>query len=296
MSIRQDMLAAARRGPDRLPEPTDELVRFVLAQAGEDGGFRGRGSHSDLYYTVFATECLLAAGREPPAGVREYLAAFGDGEGLDLVHLACLARCWADVAPPGPGPETRRAILGRIDRCRCGDGGYDVRGGRRSSVYGCFLALGAIQDLAGPAPDAGALARCVEACRLPGGGYANQPDAPVATTPTTAAAVVLLRQLGRDVAPASAEWLLARHQPGGGFVPAPGVGAPDLLSTATALHALWSVGSDLAGVCAPCGGFVASLAAGAGGYRGSRADPIGDCEYSFYALLALGHLGGDAAC
>jgi len=42
----------------------------------------------------------------------------------------------------------------------------------------------------------------------------------------------------------------------------------------------------------PCLDFVESLRTDAGGYRGLALDEEADAEYTFYALLALGHLAG----
>ena len=70
---------------------------------------------------------------------------------------------------------------------------------------------------------------------------------------------------------------------------------PDLLSTATALHALSTLGLSIQDTDA--GGarrelaldFVDSLWSGRSFY-GHWEDDVLDCEYAFYALLALGHL------
>ena len=87
-----------------------DLVRdFLLAQQNPDGGFRDRTGTSDLYYTVFGLEGLLAlrADIRVPA-VAEYLVSQGCGERLDFVHLCCLARCWAALANQQPDILARR--------------------------------------------------------------------------------------------------------------------------------------------------------------------------------------------
>ncbi len=65
---------------------------------------------------------------------------------------------------------------------------------------------------------------------------------------------------------------------------------PDLLSTATALHALGSAGASLDRVREPCIEFIDSLWSPRGGFRGHALEDTLDSEYTFYALLALGHL------
>src|SRR5258708_31372822 len=45
---------------------------------------------SDLYYTVFGLDGLLALQAELPGErAADYLKSFGVGEGLDFVHLCC---------------------------------------------------------------------------------------------------------------------------------------------------------------------------------------------------------------
>jgi len=292
MSIRQEMLRAASSAPNRLHEAGDRVLAFVRSRFNPDGGFAGRSADSDLYYTVFAVESLLALGGELPAdALAGYLRGFGDGAELDLVHLACLARCWADLA--GGDEATRDGIGRRLDALRCGDGAFHHTGrGRSGSVYGCFLVLGAFEDLARPMDRPDALADCVESLAAGDGGYANDRHLSVGSTAATAAAVTALRRLGRPIDPASAEWLLARRNPDGGFGAASVMCSSDLLSTATALHALAAAGERLADISEPCLDFLDSLWSPKGAFRACQADPVLDCEYTFYGLLALGHLKG----
>jgi len=65
---------------------------------------------------------------------------------------------------------------------------------------------------------------------------------------------------------------------------------PDLLSTATALHALAGLEISVSAVKDKCLDFVDSLWTNRGGFYGSWADDTIDCEYTYYALLSLGHL------
>ena len=70
--------------------------RFLRERVNPDGGFQDRAGASDLYYTVFGLDALIAL--QEPLPVEQtaaYLDRFGDGAGLDFVHLACLARAWA---------------------------------------------------------------------------------------------------------------------------------------------------------------------------------------------------------
>jgi len=292
VSLATDMLRAARRARNRLPDAA-RTEAFLRGLVRPDGGFAGRAGPSDLYYTVFAMHGLAALSADLlEAAPRRYLAAFGDGAALDFVHLACLARCWSLLPPPGAPGDLRRAVLRRIEAHRAADGGYHTApGAAAGSPYAGFLALGAYQDFEADPPDREALAESVRAIRAEDGGYTHEPSARFTSTPVTAAAVCTLHELGEAVDRRAADWLLARGHPEGGFLAATAAPVPDLLSTATALHALAAAGVALeAGPRRKCIEFVRGLCSADGGFRGSPADDQADCEYTFYALLALGHL------
>jgi hypothetical protein len=271
--------------------------------------------------------------------VLPYLRRFGDGAGLDFVHLACLARCLAGMPAEAAGEDLRRRIAARIEAHRTPDGGYASRvpseaGGASPSprgadatpspggndtelssrgtdiappargndtapsprdetgvgtVYNAFLALGAYQDLGLQLPRPEELVTNVRAQRSSDGAFANGAGMAVGNTPATAAAATLLRYLGEPVAPEVSEWLLARCSEHGGFLVMPQAPMPDLLSTATALHALAGLQAPLDAIREPCLDFVDSLWTGKA-FCGHWSDDVEDCEYTYYGLLAIGHL------
>jgi prenyltransferase beta subunit len=286
------MLQVARLAPKLLGDSTPLVENFLRSQLGNDGGFAGRDGRSDLYYTVFGLDGLLALRAELPAGLTaQYLQSFGDGAGLDFVHLACLARCWSAMPTPWRDKAPRNALLRRIEEFRAGDGGYDdERGSASGTIYGCFLAYGAYQDLAAALPSPDRIVQCIQAHRTADGGYSNLRDAAVGLTPVTAGAATLLRHLGIRLNPAIADWLLVRCGPQGGFFATPEAPLPDLLSTATAIHALVGLHADLGPIEESCLDFVDSLWTSRGGFFGHWADDAIDCEYTYYGLLSLGHL------
>jgi prenyltransferase beta subunit len=285
------MLQVARLASTQLSESRELVVRFLRERLNPDGGFQDRAGNSDLYYTVFGLDALVALQADLPLErSATYLAQFGDGEGLDFVHLACLARAWATISPrlehlPGA------AALHRLETYRSADGGYaQTPGAAHGSVYAAFLALGAYEDLGIDPPDRTRILESVMRLRARDGSYANQPDLPSGTTPATAAAVMLLRHLDATVDREIGMWLLDRCHSRGGFFAAHGTPVPDLLSTATALHALSAMHVPIGGLQEPCLDFVDSLWTNRGGFHGSWVDEGLDCEYTYYGLLALGHL------
>lgn len=275
------MLQVARLAPRLLSDATDLVVRFVGSQMHSTGGFTNRAGAPDLYYTVFGLESLAAIQVDLPTDLTiAYLRRFGGGEALDLVHLACLARCWANM-PPDSLDERCRGLM--LDRLAALD--RDQR-----SVYSCFIAAGAYQDLGLAPPDPTEILTTIKSFGTADGAFSNQRSASAGSTPATAAAVTLIRYLGATPPSSAARWLFARCHADGGFFAAPTTPIPDLLSTATALHALVGMQESIERVKEPCLDFVDSLWTNRGSFHGSWADDALDCEYTYYGLLALGHL------
>jgi prenyltransferase beta subunit len=294
MSLRLEMLQVARLAPNVLGE-SEELVRkFLLSERNEDGAFRDRKAASDLYYTAFGLDALCALRHDiADASVRRFIQGYNDGATLDFVHLCCLARCWTALSQPHDCDylEIGEKIALRLQKFRSRDGGFNiVPGAPHGSSYAAFLGLGAHQDLRITLPDPEQLAESVKALGLEDGSYSNDRMPKIGATNSTAAAVATLRSLSVPLHPKTGEWLLAQAQPTGGFRAVPGAPIPDLLSTATALHALSSLEIDFSSIKERTLDFVDSLWTNKGSFHGNWTEDTLDCEYTFYGLLALGHL------
>ena len=292
MTIRQEMLTAAKRSANLLGESASLVVSFVRSQLTEGGGFRGRSEAPDLYYSLFAIESLIALDADLPAEtIGPWIASFGDGADLDLVHLACLARCRAALGQTRGDGDTDLAILARIETFRSEDGGYSESPSQASgTAYGCFLALGARQDIGAQIGDPDALADSLTSLHRPEGGFGNSTGIPGASVPATAAAITVLRHLGRPVNEAARAWLARQIRPDGGMGAWSGAPMSDLLSTAVGLHALRHCGMTFDDVRQGCLDFIDSLWSSRGGFRSHQGDETLDCEYTFYGLLAMGSL------
>lgn len=285
------MLQVARLAPSLLAEAGPRVLDFIQGQFNEDGGAMDRSGKSDLYYTPFALDGLIAMGVEPDrARTQGYLAQFGLGESLDLVHRACLARSFAALKEGFPSPDYVPQTLAAVEAHRSTDGGYAAEpGAEHGTLYHAFLALGVYQDLGQSLPDPAGVAASFAALRTPDGAYANAQELKLGTTPSTAAACAALVQLGLPVPAEVAPWLVGQQHEAGGFLAMPEAPMPDLLSTATALHALSSLGQGPGPLKERTLDFMDSLWTGRA-FCGNWADDEVDCEYAFYALLALGHL------
>jgi prenyltransferase beta subunit len=280
--------AAAAEGVRNLdPAARRDIVRFVSRSQCTDGGFRGRGGTSDVYYTMFALECLMALGEPLPSATRLYLeslqAACNDLAFVDRVAWVCSAAMMGlnAASAVSTGRPLRRVA------------GASHAGPATGVIYEGFLATLAHEVLVKPCLDNCRVRADLTACLTPSGGFAALPGGTMAVTPVTAAAVLLLAHQGSKVLPATLDWLLSRQHPDGGFTASAEATVPDLLSTGTALHALSAAGR----LDAVRGGallmWLETLQRFDGGFAGSDADSQGDCEYTFYALLTLGHLVGE---
>jgi prenyltransferase beta subunit len=291
VSVRRETLQIARLAPKLLGDSAELVGQFIRGQLNADGGFGNRAGGSDLYYTVFGLQALLALRIDlPVASATVYLRGFGAGEDLDLVHLSCLAGCWAMMPAAALAPAIRDAMITRVESYRTEDGGYHAsRDAAHGSAYHAFLAMSAYQDLGAMPPCRDRVAASLAALQSADGAFANEPGRPRGSTPATAAAVTLIRHLDMPASPGLAGWLFARCR-AGGFFASPDAPLPDLLSTATALHALSSLQASIDGIREGCLDFVDSLWTSRGAFYGTWADDVPDCEYTFYGLLALGHL------
>jgi len=271
------------------PTAAAQIMSFVYGCASSDGGYRGRGTDSDLYYTHFAVESLHALGSVSQRNaLPRYLEAFADGEFLDYVHRCCLVRILSRL----PCTEQRTArihrVLESLEKWRRKDGGYNLGAESHGSVYAGFLALLAhgASDSIPFRPDE--LLSWIGDRMRGDGSWSDEPGASQGTTTVTAAAAVTLAVGGKSPTEATVRWLLSRQNPEGGFTASPMVSVADLLSTATALTALRLVGHCGPDVASAAADYISGLWARDGGFCGHALDGITDCEYCYWALLGLG--------
>jgi len=291
MSIRLEMIQVGRLAPKLLGEAANLVEAYLLSRRHDGGGFMNRYGQPDLYYSVFALDALCCLQSSAPlSGFESYLDHFGDGADLDFVHLCCLIRCASVVL----GSQlSRQRLKERLLAYRSLDGGFHPEQAQaEGTAYGCFLGVAALQDLGVDLEDFKAsICHCLGKLKGSRPAWGNEARVPSPSTNATAAAMTTLRQFGEDPGKDCQEWLLAQSHPMGGFKAAPMAPIPDLLSTATALHAL--AGSNalaLEGNHDRCLDFIDSLWTNLGGFHGHWHEDEIDPEYTFYGLLALGHL------
>jgi hypothetical protein len=281
------MLQVARLAPAVLGEESCSLVSaFVRSRLDPGTGmFRGRSAGTDLYYTSFGVDCLTALQAELPRALPATLAAFDPGS-LDFVHACCLARLLSAVGAAPPD-----GLYGRIESFRSADGAYHQRGGSPTgTAYASLLAYGAYADHRRRVPGGDALPDAVAALRCPDGGFANDLDLPLGGTPPSAAALTLLRNFQRPVPADLPAFFFSCYDASGGFRAFRGAPMPDLLSTAVSLHALDGLQADFSSIKDAALDYIDTLWSAEGGFHGNWSDDALDVEYTYYGLLALGHL------
>ena len=292
MTIRQEMIRALGCSKTILEDSIPQVVNFLKANINFDGGFKGRGEQSDLYYTAFGLEALMALGSSfARDNTFNYLQEFVKQEPVDLIHLVSLIRCYANLSEDNIEKGLRDKFVEGLKKFRSLDGGYaNHTSVNKGSVYGCFFALTAYQDLQIYFQEYESVIECLQALSNSDGSFANDSAIQVGSTNATAAAMMVLHHLNQSVNQKTVDWLTAQCTSCGGFVAMPKAPIPDLLSTATALHALARTGFEINTIKEKCLDYIDSLWCGKGGFFGNWTDKTLDCEYIYYGLLALGNL------
>ena len=106
------MLQVARLAPKQLGESRDLVAGFFRSSLNPDGGFRNRTGESDLYYTVFGLEGLIALQEPVPTDrVTPYLRRF---DRVTTYDVALRNRRLAFHIGDGP-PKVTRSIAEAMD-------------------------------------------------------------------------------------------------------------------------------------------------------------------------------------
>lgn len=283
------MLNAARTGYESLgSDEAQKLCAFLSSQIYDTGGFKGLNKMPDIYYTAFGIDCMLAADMDiAKAGMKTYSATNGSFRFCDIVHLSAYARVLSRIGSRSSSNGER--LREKIEKCRSEDGGYANRPGEKyGAVYASFLAMLAIAELAGTIRQPDRLVSFLEGRRGTYGGFINHCGQSAPSTPATAAAIVLLKEICGKRAFAS-EWFDAVLCDSGGFCFVPGARAPDLISTAVAIHCLREISADIT-IRSRHIAFVESFWHEDGGFCGGIDFASADCEHTFYALMAIGDI------
>ena len=301
-----ELFDTLRKAPSLIGESAAIIISdYIFSQFTADGGFRNRAGKCDQYYTMFGLTCAEALGVHVDIGlVSRYLSRFIPAE-LDLVHLVCWSKSKLIIKlSESIMPYNLLAVLyclgfkTRVDvgpeRFRAPDGGFceDVNSGK-SHPYAIFMGVNLYQDCGLQMPEVGKAVIALENCRTEQGAYHNPGGGGRGMLLSTCAAVLALRQLTGKVDAAALQWLSGQQGDTGGFHASPDSPMPDLLSTGVALYTLKICGYPLNLMSDKAKNFIIDHWHENGGFTGALVDECTDCEYTFYALMALGALADD---
>jgi geranylgeranyl transferase type-2 subunit beta len=298
MLLRDQLRLGLRALPDAYKR---RHLDFLLAQRGEDGGFRNRGGQVELYYTSFAVRALSALKELTPALAQQtgdYLLRGCQRERGGPFKNAVSAASWWDSltlceealgsALKGVQRLEQGALThARLNQLRRDDGGWAKHGDEaHGSLYHTLLASGCYLRMGKLPPEPEAAVAFLIGLQQPGGGFLENrySKRPGVNGSAAGVALSLLLNVAIDPLPHAAFFLNQFDPAQGGFLATPQAPMADLLSTFTALFCLNLLGADHAAVLRPSLAFARDLEVPAGGYLGFHLETDPDCEYTFYGL------------
>ena len=298
-----ELFDALRRAPNLLnSDACDKIACFISSQLTMEGGFANRAGVGDQYYTMFGLGCAATLKTPLPLPQIAYYLQQCPPATLDLVHLVCWTKSqsiikllrWQTYYP-------LLRILFRwrwhlkskleLTKFRSADGGFANEGTDGTSTpYAIFMGLNLYQDCGVNIPDQPNLIAALERCRTAEGAFNNPASGSHEMLSSTAAALLTLRQLTGKIDHQALDWLAKQQGATGGWHASPATPMPDLLSTAVALFTLRICDYPLNKIADSARDFILDHWHENGGFTGTMVDDCADCEYTFYALMALGAL------
>ncbi len=285
-------------GVGQLPDAIRTSHTNYLTNAQQpDGGYAGRESGSDLYYTSFAIRSLAISGllhgpvaERAASFVRDHLQQ--ELPVVDFIALIYSQKLLEVAAGIEVLKDQRSAWCNRVVKflrsCRRSDGGY-ARGPEnpRSSTYQTFLTLICFELLDVPPADPEKTVGFLKSQQREDGGFVEfSPMRRSGTNPTAAAigGLKILGEVSSSLQSQTAEFLIGMQTPEGGLRANTRIPIADLLSSFTGLFTLFELGQHQRLQLKPLAQFVSQLAVSDGGFCGALWDTDKAVEYTFYGL------------
>jgi len=290
--------------------PADFVARhrqFVLSRQQPDGGFAGRESGSDLYYTSFAARCLMMLGGVPD-DVRDSLGEYVSQQPFERLNaidlLSGLSTALAVQLLGGKDPLAdlppgwMESLAARVESLRTADGGYAKSPeGAVGSTYQSFLSVLTYELLGRNPPRPNRLTQFLFDRQRDDGGFVEISPMKQSGTNPTAAATAVLKMFGRmddEIREEVRRFLTRVRSDEGGFQANTRIPFADGLSTFTAV--LTAQDLELPAAFSPPHALAyvrGVLQHPNGGFRGASWDEQADVEYTFYGLGTLALLSHD---
>lgn len=319
ININEHILQALENSITKLSDEAVTLIKqFIISQMDDDGGFIDRNGNPDLYYSVFGYS--LAYIFEIPIDIekhRQYLINSAENNKLDFVHTISLLRCHLILTAIKYKLDNNlfsrkiekitflkdqyikkvitnfknefSHLFSIVEKYKTVEGGYNhfAQNEKYATTYANFLALGLFTDISLKEIQINQLYISIKHLEKENGAFVNEVSSSNGVTSSTSAGIII-KYLAEENVEKNLTWLKNKQNEFGGFSAAENISLLDLLSTATALSALTICNSSPLFPGSICEDFVISHLDDCGGFFGSLADMQCDCEYTYYALLALG--------
>jgi hypothetical protein len=284
-----DFFKNCKGGFDRLSTEAQRYLRdAVIHSLAANGFFSGRGEQGDLYYTFFGLLLAVVTNAKVKFKICEDALAAVDFKKLDLVHagiwlrinnllkLSTLPASLRGKAVEFLSTKADRAVIEKV-RQLASLSPSAFPHSDPFSPYSRFLLGTLYADFGLEIPEID-----LEPYRLSSGLYSNLRNSDDYGVNATASALFLISGEKREK---TVKALLELQQPDGSFKAAENAPCGDLLSTGTTVFALKHCGMKPHDSIKA---FLRECFRENGLFAATPEDPIGDVEYSVYALLALG--------
>lgn len=319
IEVNNYILEALERSRNKLSdEAANQIKKYLEECLRPDGGFVDRAGNPDPYYSVFGYSLAFVFNLEIPVNKQEdFIENWLDNNEIDFVHAVSLVRCALLISAlqlKSKGGILSKQLSGSalfknqiknriiketiqetnpllkiIETYRSKDNGFNhnTKNADNASTYASFLAWALFQDL-GIENKVSGITKSIISLQKNNGSFVNEVTSDSGITTATAAGLIMALSTQKNGLEKSISWLKNMWINAGGFAAAEGVPIADLLSTSTALLALKIAGESMSLYSAKCEEFINLHWDNSGGFFGSVADLQPDCEYTYYALLALG--------
>ena len=301
MNYLENMTLQLATGVGQLPDSvSDSHTAYILNAQQPDGGYRGRESGSDLYYTSFALRGLAISGRLHGPSAERAAGFLHDQLEKEIAVVDLIALIYSvkllqvsaglDVLQK-KGAAWRNRLVEFLNTCQRPDGGY-ARGpdNPRSSTYQTFLSLICFELLNASPKDPEATVRFLKSQQRDDGGFVEfAPMRRSGTNPTAAAigGLKILDQIPDALRKEVAEFLAGMQTSEGGLRANTRIPIADLLSSFTGLFTLIEIGEQDRLHLDELANFVSQLADNNNGFCAALWDTDTDVEYTFYGLGSL---------
>lgn len=301
MNYLENMTLRLATGLGQLPDSIrDSHTAYILNAQQPDGGYRGRESGSDLYYTSFALRGLAISGMLHGPSAERAAIFLRDQLDKEIAVVDLIASIYSvkllqvsaglDVLQK-KGAAWHDRLVEFLNSCQRPDGGY-ARGpdNPRSSTYQTFLSLICFELLNARPKDPEATIRFLKSQQRDDGGFVEfAPMRRSGTNPTAAAigGLKILDQIPDALQTDVAEFLVGMQTSEGGLRANTRIPIADLLSSFTGLFTLVELGEQDRLQLDQLAHFVSQLAENDSGFCAALWDTDTDVEYTFYGLGSL---------